>query len=167
MKIYKVGGFVRDYLLGTKANDIDWVVVESSPEEMIWKGFIPVGKDFPVFLHWKTREEHALARKEMKRGVGYHGFDFEFEATDIVNNGLLRLPFSQKQHNKLKDIKFGNVDVSKLGEEISEDIEYLRKFDYTDDGRVDHIRDLTERISAKIRNEIELYNIYKRRKYVL
>jgi len=66
MKIYEVGGAVRDALLKTKAKDRDWVVVGSSPEEMIEKGFKPIGKDFPVFLHPSTKEEYALARTERK-----------------------------------------------------------------------------------------------------
>jgi tRNA nucleotidyltransferase (CCA-adding enzyme) len=66
MKIYEVGGAVRDALLETKAKDRDWVVVGSSPEEMIKKGFKPIGKDFPVFLHPSTKEEYALARPKEK-----------------------------------------------------------------------------------------------------
>ena len=64
MKIYEVGGAVRDTLLGTEPNDKDWVVVGSSPEEMTALGFKPIGKDFPVFLHPETKEEYALARTE-------------------------------------------------------------------------------------------------------
>ena len=78
MKIYKVGGAVRDSLLGVKAKDNDWVVVGSSPDEMISEGFKPIGKDFPVFLHPETKEEYALARTERKLGTGYHGFTFYF-----------------------------------------------------------------------------------------
>lgn len=70
MKIYQVGGSVRDELLGVKPNDRDWVVVNSSPEEMERQGFKPIGKDFPVFLHPTTKEEYALARTEKKSGVG-------------------------------------------------------------------------------------------------
>ena len=64
MKTYQVGGSVRDELLGVEPNDKDWVVVGSSPEEMIEAGFKPIGKDFPVFLHPDTKEEYALARTE-------------------------------------------------------------------------------------------------------
>lgn len=74
MKIYLVGGCVRDRLLGLTIKDRDWVVVGSSPEEMIGKGFQAVGKDFPVFLHPKTHEEYALARTERKTAPGYKGF---------------------------------------------------------------------------------------------
>lgn len=83
MHVYLVGGYVRDlYLtreLGYPANegDRDWVVVGSTPEEMISKGYKPVGKDFPVFLHPKTHEEYALARTERKIAPGYHGFVFQ------------------------------------------------------------------------------------------
>ncbi len=74
MKTYLVGGSVRDKLLGLTIKDRDWVVVGSSPEAMISKGFQPVGKDFPVFLHPKTHEEYALARTERKTAPGYKGF---------------------------------------------------------------------------------------------
>lgn len=74
MKTYLVGGAVRDILMGRTAQDQDWVVVGSTPEEMLARGFLPVGKDFPVFLHPETREEYALARTERKSGRGYRGF---------------------------------------------------------------------------------------------
>jgi tRNA nucleotidyltransferase (CCA-adding enzyme) len=74
MQIYEVGGAVRDALLGLPVNDRDWVVVGTTPDEMIQAGFLPVGKDFPVFLHPQTREEHALARTERKTAPGYKGF---------------------------------------------------------------------------------------------
>jgi len=73
---YVVGGAVRDELLGLPAGDRDWVVVGSTPEEMARRGFIPVGGDFPVFLHPDTHEEYALARTERKSGRGYRGFTF-------------------------------------------------------------------------------------------
>jgi tRNA nucleotidyltransferase (CCA-adding enzyme) len=74
MKIYMVGGAVRDRLLGRAVHDIDWVVVGATPEQMTARGFQPVGKDFPVFLHPETHEEYALARTERKSGMGYRGF---------------------------------------------------------------------------------------------
>lgn len=74
MNIYMVGGAVRDALLGLPVHDRDWVVVGSTPEAMQARGFVPVGKDFPVFLHPRTHEEHALARTERKTAPGYHGF---------------------------------------------------------------------------------------------
>jgi tRNA nucleotidyltransferase (CCA-adding enzyme) len=74
MQLFLVGGAVRDALLGINGSDRDWVVVGSTPEEMVAKGFTPVGKDFPVFLHPTTREEYALARTERKTAPGYKGF---------------------------------------------------------------------------------------------
>jgi tRNA nucleotidyltransferase (CCA-adding enzyme) len=74
MNIYLVGGAVRDRLLGCPSGDRDWVVVGASPQALIDQGYLPVGKDFPVFLHPQTKEEYALARTERKSGHGYHGF---------------------------------------------------------------------------------------------
>ncbi len=74
MEIYLVGGAVRDSLLGLPVQDRDWVVVGATPEEMVAQGFLPVGKDFPVFLHPVTKEEYALARTERKTAPGYKGF---------------------------------------------------------------------------------------------
>lgn len=74
MQIYMVGGAVRDRLLGRPVNDHDWVVVGATPEQMLAQGYLPVGRDFPVFLHPDTREEYALARTERKSGRGYRGF---------------------------------------------------------------------------------------------
>lgn len=74
MKIYQVGGAVRDALLGLPVHDRDWLVVGATPEEMVAQGFTPVGRDFPVFLHPQTHEEYALARTERKSGHGYQGF---------------------------------------------------------------------------------------------
>ncbi|WP_332825121.1 multifunctional CCA addition/repair protein [Ramlibacter sp.] len=74
MRTFRVGGAVRDALLGLPVQDQDWVVVGATPEQMIEAGFLPVGKDFPVFLHPETREEYALARTERKTGRGYQGF---------------------------------------------------------------------------------------------
>ncbi len=71
---YPVGGAVRDLLLGQTPSDVDWVVVGATPEYMTASGFVPVGKDFPVFLHPETKEEYALARTEKKQAPGYHGF---------------------------------------------------------------------------------------------
>lgn len=74
MQIYRVGGAVRDALLGLPVHDVDWVVVGATPEELVAAGYLPVGKDFPVFLHPQTREEYALARTERKTARGYRGF---------------------------------------------------------------------------------------------
>jgi tRNA nucleotidyltransferase (CCA-adding enzyme) len=83
MEIYCVGGAVRDELLGLRVQDRDWVVVGASPEEMLRRGFKPVGRDFPVFLHPDTQEEYALARTERKHGRGYRGFEF-FVSPDVT-----------------------------------------------------------------------------------
>ena len=80
---YVVGGAVRDALLELPAGDRDWVVVGATPEQMSERGFIPVGGDFPVFLHPKTKEEFALARTERKSGRGYQGFTF-YTGTDVT-----------------------------------------------------------------------------------
>jgi tRNA nucleotidyltransferase (CCA-adding enzyme) len=76
MKRYLVGGAVRDALLGLPVRERDWVVTGTTPEAMVAAGYQPVGKDFPVFLHPETREEHALARTERKTAPGYRGFTF-------------------------------------------------------------------------------------------
>ena len=83
VKIYSVGGAVRDELLGLPVTDRDYVVVGATPEEMVKLGFKPVGRDFPVFLHPETHEEYALARTERKIARGYHGFEFR-AAPDIT-----------------------------------------------------------------------------------
>ena len=74
MQVYLVGGAVRDALLGLPVKDRDWVVVGATPQALLAQGFLPVGKDFPVFLHPHTKEEYALARTERKTAPGYHGF---------------------------------------------------------------------------------------------
>jgi len=83
MKVYLVGGAVRDELLGLPVTERDWCVVGATPDDMEAKGFRPVGKDFPVFLHPVTNEEYALARTERKTSTGYHGFKF-YTASDIT-----------------------------------------------------------------------------------
>ena len=90
MQIYKVGGAVRDRLLGRTVSDIDWLVVGASVEEMHAKGFRPVGADFPVFLHPKTGEEYALARTERKSGRGYGGFTFHASPEVTLEEDLIR-----------------------------------------------------------------------------
>lgn len=90
MKIYEVGGAVRDRLLGLAVQDHDYVVVGSTPEQMLAAGFQPVGKDFPVFLHPKTHEEYALARTERKTAAGYKGFVFHTDAEVTLEQDLIR-----------------------------------------------------------------------------
>ena len=90
MKIYAVGGAIRDTLMGLPVHDIDYVVVGSSVDEMIAKGFRPVGKDFPVFLHPETQAEYALARTERKTGQGYKGFHFYADPSVTLEQDLER-----------------------------------------------------------------------------
>jgi tRNA nucleotidyltransferase (CCA-adding enzyme) len=90
MKIYVVGGAVRDELLGRPVKDRDYVVVGASPEEMIRQGYKPVGRDFPVFLHPATHEEYALARTERKTARGYHGFEFRAAPDVTLEQDLAR-----------------------------------------------------------------------------
>ena len=90
MDIYLVGGAVRDALLGRPVAERDWVVVGATPEELQGQGFTPVGRDFPVFLHPHTREEHALARLERKTGPGYRGFVTEFAPDVTLEQDLAR-----------------------------------------------------------------------------
>ncbi len=87
---YLVGGAVRDELLGVTPRERDWVIVGADPEIMIEAGFIPVGKAYPVFLHPKTFEEHALARTETKTGPGHGGFSFKNDADVTLEQDLLR-----------------------------------------------------------------------------
>ena len=90
MKIYEVGGAVRDELLGLPVKDRDYVVVGATPEEMIDQGYRAVGRDFPVFLHPDTHEEHALARTERKTARGYHGFEFHAAPDVTLEQDLAR-----------------------------------------------------------------------------
>jgi len=90
MKIYKVGGAVRDKLLKRKVVDHDYVVVGATVEEMLAEGYTPVGKDFPVFLHPETHEEYALARTERKVARGYHGFEFYADSSVTLEDDLIR-----------------------------------------------------------------------------
>ena len=90
MKVYAVGGSVRDELLGLPVRDRDWVVVGATPEAMIALGFRPVGSDFPVFLHPQTHEEYALARTERKTAPGYRGFVFHASPEVPLEDDLRR-----------------------------------------------------------------------------
>lgn len=90
MEVYLVGGAVRDALLGYPSSERDWVVVGASPQEMLDKGYQQVGKDFPVFLHPQTKDEHALARTERKWGHGYTGFAVHCDPSVTLEQDLLR-----------------------------------------------------------------------------
>jgi len=116
MKIYKVGGAVRDALLGRPVSDVDWVVVGASPEAMRREGYQPVGKDFPVFLHPETHEEYALARTERKTAPGYHGFAFHAapEVTleeDLARRDLTINAMAQDEAGAITDPFNGQRDV--------------------------------------------------------
>ena len=87
MKTYLVGGACRDMLMGLEPKDRDYVVVGSSPSDMLAAGFSQVGADFPVFLHPETGEEYALARREKKTGTGYLGFTSEFGTDATLADG--------------------------------------------------------------------------------
>ena len=110
---YLVGGAVRDDLLGLKVVERDWVVVGSTPAEMLDIGFKQVGASFPVFLHPENGEEYALARTERKQGHGYHGFNVDFHAgvtleEDLERRDLTINAIAQDQHGKLVD-PFGGL----------------------------------------------------------
>jgi tRNA nucleotidyltransferase (CCA-adding enzyme) len=90
MKIYSVGGAVRDELLGLPVADRDHVVIGATPAEMIAQGYRPVGRDFPVFLHPHTHEEYALARTERKTAPGYQGFAFHAAPDVTLEQDLAR-----------------------------------------------------------------------------
>ncbi|MCX7194149.1 MAG: multifunctional CCA addition/repair protein [Proteobacteria bacterium] len=106
MNIYCVGGAVRDRLLGLPVKDHDWVVVGSTPEAMAEQGFLPVGKDFPVFLHPETREEYALARTERKTARGYKGFSVYASPDVTLEQDLLRRDFTV---NAIAEDREGNL----------------------------------------------------------
>jgi len=118
VKIYRVGGSVRDELLGLEVKDHDYVVVGSDPEEMVRLGFRPVGKDFPVFLHPHTNEEYALARTERKTGRGYKGFtvyadrDITLEQ-DLARRDLTINAIARDEHGKLIDPYRGADDLKR------------------------------------------------------
>ena len=116
MKRYLVGGAVRDALLGLPVRERDWVVTGATPEDMAAAGYRPVGKDFPVFLHPQTREEHALARTERKTARGYHGFSFHTgpEVTledDLIRRDLTVNAIAQDETGQLIDPHGGRRDL--------------------------------------------------------
>ena len=116
MRTYLVGGAVRDKLLNRPVVDHDHVVVGAMPEELLALGYKPVGKDFPVFLHPKTGEEHALARTERKTGRGYHGFVFQADATvtleqDLARRDLTINAIAQDERGALTDPYHGMRDI--------------------------------------------------------
>lgn len=118
MRVFLVGGAVRDQLLGLEVKDRDFVVINSTPEHMLTQGFNQVGKDFPVFLHPKTGEEYALARTERKQGIGYTGFscyagqDVSLE-DDLARRDLTINAIAQSADQKLIDPYGGQQDLER------------------------------------------------------
>lgn len=116
MKVYTVGGAVRDGLLGLPIKDKDFVVVGASPQQMQDAGYQAVGKDFPVFLHPKTHQEYALARTERKSGKGYKGFEVYASPEVTLEEDLARRDFTinaiaQDEHGQLIDPYQGQQDI--------------------------------------------------------
>lgn len=94
IQVFLVGGAVRDQVMGRPVHDRDWVVVGALVDDMLQAGFMPVGSDFPVFLHPKTKEEYALARTERKSGHGYKGFTFHADPSVRLEEDLARRDFT-------------------------------------------------------------------------
>ena len=114
--MYRVGGSVRDELLGRRIVDRDWVVVGATPEILVASGYRPVGRDFPVFLHPDTHEEYALARTERKHGRGYRGFEFFVSPDvtldeDLARRDLTINAMARDEHGKLIDPFGGEADL--------------------------------------------------------
>lgn len=126
MKIYLVGGAVRDNLLGRAVTERDWVVVGATPELLLQQGFQQVGRDFPVFLHPETKEEYALARTERKSGNGYTGFHCQATPDITLEEDLLRRDLTinaiaQDEHGQLFDPYNGQRDLqNRLLRHVSE-----------------------------------------------
>ncbi|MGK0398234.1 MAG: tRNA nucleotidyltransferase (CCA-adding enzyme) [Gammaproteobacteria bacterium] len=116
MNTYRVGGCVRDRLLNLPITDIDWVITGATVEQMRNAGYQSVGKDFPVFLHPKTKQEYALARNERKIGPGYHGFEFNTDPTITIEQDLSRRDLTinaiaEDKHGNLIDPYGGQADL--------------------------------------------------------
>ncbi|HKR76605.1 MAG TPA: multifunctional CCA addition/repair protein [Rhodanobacter sp.] len=116
MRIYLVGGAVRDKLLGRPEGDRDYVVTGARPEDLLAQGYRPVGRDFPVFLHPRTGEEYALARTERKSGRGYHGFEFHADPAvtledDLARRDLTINAIAEDEHGVLIDPYGGARDI--------------------------------------------------------
>ena len=118
MKIYRVGGAVRDKLLNYVSDENDWLVVGATPEKMVELGYLPVGNDFPVFIKPNTGEEYALARTERKSGHGYGGFTFHAAADvsleeDLVRRDLTINAMAEDDEGQLYDPYNGQADLDK------------------------------------------------------
>jgi tRNA nucleotidyltransferase (CCA-adding enzyme) len=124
MDIYMVGGAVRDAWLGLPVQERDWVVVGATPETLVAQGYVPVGKDFPVFLHPRTHEEYALARTERKTAPGYHGFTFHADPSvtleqdlarrDLTINAIATKPMTSGATGTFGSKKYPQPDLSQL-----------------------------------------------------
>ncbi|TMN93555.1 tRNA nucleotidyltransferase [Pseudoalteromonas phenolica] len=131
MKVYLVGGAVRDALLNYPIVEHDYVVVGSTPKQMLALGYTQVGKDFPVFLHPESKDEYALARKERKSGQGYTGFICDFDPTVTLEDDLYRRDLTinaiaQDENGQLVDPYHGQADIKSrilrhVGPAFSED----------------------------------------------
>lgn len=134
MQVFLVGGAVRDKLMGYPSHERDWVVVGARPEELKELGFVPVGRDFPVFLHPETKEEYALARTERKTGPGYTGFQFH-AAPDVT----------LEQDLERRDLTINALAMNEAGEVIDpyggrEDLENKLLHHVSDSFREDPVR---------------------------
>lgn len=117
MEIYGVGGAIRDELLGLPVQDRDYVVVGATPEDMLARGYRPVGRDFPVFLHPVTQAEYALARTERKTAPGYTGFAFHADPgvtleQDLIRRDLTINAMARGQDGVLVDPYGGQIDLA-------------------------------------------------------
>ena len=118
MKIYLVGGAVRDQLLGLPVNERDWVIVGATAQDMLDAGYRPADADFPVFLHSETDEEYALARTETKTGAGYKGFTTDSRPTITLKQDLARRDLTinalvEDESGKLIDHFQGKIDLDR------------------------------------------------------
>lgn len=118
MKIYEVGGAVRDALMGLVVHDRDWVVVGATKEDLLRLGYRPVGKDFPVFLNSETGEQYALARTEQKTAPGYHGFSFDTSTTvtleeDLARRDLTVNAMARDENDRIIDPYGGRADLKR------------------------------------------------------
>src|SRR5712671_7464362 len=117
MRVYLVGGAVRDRLLGLPVRERDWVVVGAQPQELERAGYLPVGREFPVFLHPQTREEYALARLERKVAPGYRGFTTQFSPDvtleeDLKRRDLTINAMAQSEDGQIVDPYGGQADLA-------------------------------------------------------
>jgi tRNA nucleotidyltransferase (CCA-adding enzyme) len=118
VKSYRVGGCVRDRLLGLPVNDIDWVVTGATAEQMLAAGYKSIGRDFPVFLHPESKQEYALARSERKTGPGYRGFKISADPTTTIEQDLLRRDLTinaiaEDEQGNIVDPYDGQSDIEK------------------------------------------------------